>query len=82
MLLLASCSSPTPSTTTPTAGKLAATQPQCDFVNYHRDESVNVQGPGKCTTDCDCDGTRSCTRKPDKRLGPGSCEHARQRQSK
>ena len=37
-----------------------ATQPQCDYVNYHRDESVNVQGPSRCTTDCDCDGMRSC----------------------
>jgi hypothetical protein len=41
--------------------KLATSQPQCDFVNYHRDETVNVQGAGKCTTDCDCDGMRSCT---------------------
>jgi hypothetical protein len=40
---------------------LPTTQPQCDFVNYHHDESVNVQGPSKCTTDCDCDGMRSCT---------------------
>jgi hypothetical protein len=45
----------------PETAKLAATQPQCDFVNYHHDESVNVQGSGKCTTDCDCDGVRSCT---------------------
>jgi hypothetical protein len=35
-------------------------QPQCDFVNYHRDETVNVQGPGRCSSDCDCDGMRSC----------------------
>jgi hypothetical protein len=41
--------------------KLPPVQPQCDFVNYHHDESVNVQGPSRCTTDCDCDGLRSCT---------------------
>ena len=41
--------------------KLPSLQPQCDYVNYHHDESVNVQGPGQCTTDCDCDGVRSCT---------------------
>ena len=57
-LALTACSSP--GTHTETA-KLPPLQPQCDFVNYHHDESVNVQGPGKCTTDCDCDGVRSCT---------------------
>ena len=25
-----------------------------------RDESINLQGPGRCATDCDCDGMRSC----------------------
>jgi hypothetical protein len=34
---------------------------QCDFVNYLHDEKKNKQGPGKCTSDCDCDGLRSCT---------------------
>lgn len=60
-LLLAACSSPGSSSTTPTTAKLPTAQPQCDFVNYHRDEAVNAQGPGKCATDCDCDGMRSCT---------------------
>ena len=54
---LASCSSPAPHGE---PARLPPAQPQCDYVNYHRDESVNVQGPGKCTTDCDCDGMRSC----------------------
>ena len=44
-----------------TPQRVSPTQPQCDFVNYHHDESVNVQGPGRCTTDCDCDGMRSCS---------------------
>jgi hypothetical protein len=44
----------------PESPRVSPSEPQCDFVNYHRDESVNVQGPGQCTTDCDCDGMRSC----------------------
>jgi hypothetical protein len=34
---------------------------QCDFVNYYHDEAKNPKGPGKCGSDCDCDGMRSCT---------------------
>jgi hypothetical protein len=55
---LAACSS---SETHSDTAKLAPSQPQCNYVNYHRDETVNVQGPSRCTTDCDCDGMRSCT---------------------
>jgi hypothetical protein len=33
---------------------------QCDFVNYHHNEAKNTKGPGKCASDCDCDGMRSC----------------------
>jgi hypothetical protein len=33
---------------------------QCDFVNYHHNEAKNAQGPHQCTSDCDCDGMRSC----------------------
>ena len=33
---------------------------QCDFVNYHHNEAKNAKGAGKCATDCDCDGMRSC----------------------
>lgn len=54
-LAILSCSSH------PEAPRPPPLQPQCDFVNYHRDESMNVQGAGLCTTDCDCDGMRSCT---------------------
>src|SRR5450432_3408295 len=57
-ITLAACSG---SGSRPATANLPPAQPQCDFVNYHRDESLNVQGPSKCTTDCDCDGTRSCT---------------------
>jgi len=32
---------------------------QCDYVNYHHNEAKNAK-PGKCETDCDCDGMRSC----------------------
>jgi len=33
---------------------------QCDFVNFHHNEAKNSKGAGKCESDCDCDGTRSC----------------------
>ena len=33
---------------------------QCDFVNFHHDEAKNPKGPGKCASDCDCDGKRTC----------------------
>jgi hypothetical protein len=33
---------------------------QCDYVNYHHNEAKNKKGPGKCASDCDCDGMRSC----------------------
>jgi hypothetical protein len=33
---------------------------QCDYVNYHHNEAKNATGPGKCESDCDCDGMRSC----------------------
>ena len=33
---------------------------QCNFVNFHHNEAKNAKGAGKCTTDCDCDGMRSC----------------------
>jgi len=33
---------------------------QRDFVNYHHDEAKNKAGSGRCATDCDCDGMRSC----------------------
>jgi len=33
---------------------------KCDYVNFHHNEAKNANGPGVCTTDCDCDGMRSC----------------------
>ncbi len=33
---------------------------QCDFVNYHHNETKNAKGSGKCAGACDCDGMRSC----------------------
>ena len=33
---------------------------QCNFVNFHHDEAKNAKGPGKCASDCECDGMRSC----------------------
>jgi len=33
---------------------------QCNFVNFHHNEAKNTKGAGKCETDCDCDGMRSC----------------------
>jgi hypothetical protein len=32
----------------------------CNFYNYYHDESRNSGGAGRCGTDCDCDGMRSC----------------------
>jgi hypothetical protein len=32
----------------------------CNFVNFHHDEAKNAKGPGKCASDCECDGMRSC----------------------
>jgi hypothetical protein len=32
----------------------------CNFINYHHDEAKNAAGPAKCSTDCDCDGMRTC----------------------
>jgi hypothetical protein len=69
---------------TPGAGAAVADTPvpadgQCDFVNYHHDEAKNAKGAGKCASDCDCDGMRSCvsgacqgTARPDK-LTPETC---------
>ncbi len=33
---------------------------QCNFANFHHTEARNSGGPGKCGSDCDCDGMRSC----------------------
>jgi hypothetical protein len=33
---------------------------QCDYVNFHHNEAKNIGGKAKCTSDCDCDGMRSC----------------------
>ena len=33
---------------------------KCDYVNYYHTEAKNKMGPGKCASDCDCDGMRSC----------------------
>jgi hypothetical protein len=32
----------------------------CDYVNYHHDEAKSAAGAGKCASDCDCDGMRTC----------------------
>ena len=32
----------------------------CNYFNYYHDESKSPAGPSKCSTDCDCDGMRSC----------------------
>jgi len=33
---------------------------QCNYINYKHDEATNAAGAGKCASDCDCDGMRSC----------------------
>jgi hypothetical protein len=66
--LFAACAeNPGPSSSTPTStlsetahADTKAEPGNCDFYNYYHDESKNSGGAGKCTTDCDCDGMRSC----------------------
>ena len=48
------CGSSGTSTTTPSGSSA-----QCNYVNYHHDEAKN--DGGKCSSDCDCDGMRTCT---------------------
>ena len=33
---------------------------KCDYVNFYHNEAKNPKGSGKCASDCDCDGMRSC----------------------
>lgn len=33
---------------------------RCNYINYEHDEAANAAGPGKCTSNCDCDGMRNC----------------------
>ena len=64
--MAAACGAAPPPASTPGASSAAhAGTPvpadgKCDFVSYYHDESKNSQGAGKCASDCDCDGTRSC----------------------
>jgi hypothetical protein len=43
----------------PSSASAAASR--CDFVNYYHDEARNTAGPGRCSSDCDCDGLRTCS---------------------
>lgn len=56
---------------------------QCNFYNYHRDESKSTGGPGHCSSDCDCDGMRTCgpnaSCQGDARPALPSCNDARYR---
>lgn len=72
---LAACSSGGGETKTADAPQGA--HGDCNYVNYHHDESKNASGA--CSTDCDCDGMRTCssgkctgTPRPDK-LTPETC---------
>lgn len=73
--LFAACAATTgPSRTSPLSDPGAphpdtkAEPGHCNFYNYYHDESKNAAGAGKCATDCDCDGMRSCK--------AGACEGA------
>jgi hypothetical protein len=66
-LFVACASNPGPSSGAPPSSATDAPHPDtkaepgnCDFYNYYHDESKNSGGAGKCATDCDCDGMRSC----------------------
>lgn len=66
-LFVACGANPGPSSTAPTSSQAEGPYPDtkaepgnCDFYNYHHDESKNSGGAAKCATDCDCDGMRSC----------------------
>ena len=66
-LLIAACAenSAGPSGATPSGSAAAHPDTQaepgnCNFYNYYHNESKNSGGAGKCATDCDCDGMRSC----------------------
>ena len=67
-VVLAACAT-SPGAPSSTAQSLSAEAPHadtkaepgnCDYYNYYHDESKNPVGGGKCATDCDCDGMRSC----------------------
>jgi hypothetical protein len=34
---------------------------RCNQPSYQHDEATNAAGPGKCASDCDCDGQRTCS---------------------
>jgi hypothetical protein len=36
-------------------------QASCNTPQYHWNESLNAAGPGRCASDCECDGLRTCT---------------------
>ncbi len=40
----------------------------CNTPQYHWNEALNASGPGRCASDCECDGLRSCV--------AGSCQGA------
>jgi hypothetical protein len=47
----------------------------CNFVNYRHDEAKNTAGPGKCSSDCDCDGMRTCSFDHSGKVGAsGTCQ--------
>jgi|CZKU01.1.fsa_nt_gi hypothetical protein len=67
-VLVAACATtPPPASTTVQSNSAEVSHPDtkadpgnCDYYNYYHNESKNSAGAGKCATDCDCDGMRSC----------------------
>jgi hypothetical protein len=38
-----------------------ATGEGCNVAAHQHDEATNATGPGTCTSDCECDGMRTCS---------------------
>lgn len=42
-------------------GAAAEALDSCNYYNYYHDEAANPLGSNRCSSDCDCDGMRTCS---------------------